>query len=248
MIVNIGKWVIGNLFIGFIREQQRRHLQDGTSITRAPSNDVTDPNTPNTPNRSHSSLEPLKMLAVNSGTVVSSLNMIPAVTPTVSPTARSSPLVTPLIPLHNTWRDAQSAFSSIPQSPLPMQDTTLTPIVHQRTRSGTMDGAVAGGLSTNGLRDDYFTTRTRLQSLQNNSLGPSDDFSGWTGPSKPEPQTPITPSGIMGRLKNLGKLAKKPVSEANNISTPESSATAVVGSSASPLVSLVLTWRQAFSC
>ena len=68
---------------------------------------------------------------------------------------------------------------------------------------------------------------------------PSDDFSGWSGPIRQELPTPSTPSGIMGRLKNFGKLTKKPTNEAPNISTPESTTTAVVGTPAPPSVSLI---------
>lgn len=228
-IVNIGKWVLKNLFIGFILEEQRRHSQDGRSqpgISRAPSRD--DLNS-NTPSRSPSSPD---RLAGNSCTVVSSSSMIPAVAPIVSPTARSSPLLTPLIPLHYPWRDTPLSLSSIPQSPMPL-DITPTPIsvANQRTH----DGPASSLPTPNVLKDDYFVARTRLQSMQ--SI-PSDDFSGWSGPIKPEPPTPSTPSGIMGRLKNFGKLTKKPANDVVNISTPES-ITTVVGTPAPPSVSLI---------
>lgn len=216
--MNIGKWVLRNLFIGFIREEQRRHSQDGTlqpSINRATSHDVLDPKTPTTPNRFLPSFETSKLLsnAVNVGTVVSSSNMSPAMTPTVIPNSRSSPLLTPLIPLHYSWKDAP--LSSIPQSPISIQDT-----IKQRVTTD------ASNLpSPNILKDDYFGTRTRQQS---GNLSNSDDFSGWSGPSKPEPQTPSTPSGLMGRLRNFGKMAKRSIGDGPSISTP---ATAIVGSS-----------------
>jgi WD repeat-containing protein 48 len=66
---------------------------------------------------------------------------------------------------------------------------------------------------------------------------PSDDFSGWSGPRQ-EPSTPSTSSGIMGRLKNFGKLSKRPANDVLNISTPES-ITTVVGTPAPPSVSLI---------
>ena len=214
-----------NLFIGFVLEEQRRLSHDGEShpsLNRSPSRDVLD--------RSSSGDSP-KLLAVNSCTVVSSANMIPAVAPIVSPTARSSPLLTPLIPLHYPW--TPSVLSSIPQSPMPL-DVTPTPIsvAIQRTHDG------PALPSPNVLKDDYFVARTRLQSLQGN---PTDDFSGWSGPVRQEPPTPSTPSGLMGRLKNFGKLTKKPANDAPSISTRESTATAVVGTPAPPSVSFILT-------
>ena len=226
-IVNIGKWVLRNLFIGFILEEQRNHSQDEASpiVSHTPSRDVFDPNTQN-----RSSLERSKLSIVNTSTVVSSSDMIPAVAPIVSPTARSSPLLTPLIPL---WRDIPPTFSSIPQSPMPM-DITPTPI--SATNQRTHDGALASSLQS---PNDYFGARTRLQSIQGSNQIPSDDFSGWSGPGKQEPQTPSTPSGLMGRLKNFGKLTRRPVNDVTNISTPESAAVAV-GAPAPPLVSQTL--------
>ena len=229
--VNVGKWVLRNLFIGFIREEQRRHSQDGVSqlnSSRASSRDVLVPNSPNSPSRLRSSPELPKLLAINSGTVVSSPNMIPAVTPTVSPMARSSPLLTPLIPIHYPWRDT---LSSIPQSPMPVSDATPTTISAVIQRTGTTDSTASGLPSPNILKDDYFGTRARQQPNQSSP----DDFSGWTGPNKQEPQTPSTPSGIMGRLKNFGKISKRPVSDASTVS-----ASAVVGTPTPTLVSLIL--------
>ena len=227
MIVNIGKWVLRNLFIGFILEEQRRHSKDGGSqLDVISSLDVLDPN------RIPSLLDPPKLLAVNSCTVVSSLNMIPAVAPIVSPTARSSPLLTPLIPLHHPWKDSPSALSSIPQSPMPL-DITPTPISVANQRI--YDGSASSVPTPNVLKDDYFA-RTRLPSMQGNA---SDDFSGWSGPVRQDLPTPSTPGGLMGRLKNFGKLTKKPTNDTPNISTPEFTTTAVVGTPAPPSVSLI---------
>jgi WD repeat-containing protein 48 len=160
--------------------------------------------------------------------------MIPAVAPMVSPTARSSPLLTPLIPLHYPWRDTISAFSSIPQSPMPLDITpTAISVANQRIH----DGPASSLPTPSALKEDYFVARTRLQSMQGI---PSDDFSGWSGPIRQEPPTPSTPSGIMGRLKNFGKLTKKPANDVVSISTPESTtSTTFVGTPAPPSVSLI---------
>ena len=77
--------------------------------------------------------------------------------------------------------------------------------------------------------------RTRKPSIQGK---PSDDFSGWSGPSRQEPPTSSTPSGIMGRLKNFGKLTKKSANDAVTILTPESTTAAAVETPALPPVSL----------
>lgn len=48
-----------------------------------------------------------------------------------------------------------------------------------------------------------------------------DDFSGWGGPGSvpkldPGAQTPSTPTGLMGRLKNFGKISKKSLNETSS--------------------------------
>ena len=100
-------------------------------------------------------------------------------------------------------------------------------LANQRTH----DGPASGLPSPKVLKDDYFVARTRKPSIQGK---PSDDFSGWSGPSKQKPPTSSTPSGIMGRLKNFGKLAN----DAVTILTPESTTAAAVETPALPPVSL----------
>lgn len=76
----------------------------------------------------------------------------------------------------------------------------------------TTDGIVSTGLTPS--KEDYFSIRARQQG------GPltSDDFSGWAGPNKMDPQTPTTPSGLIGRLKSFGKVTRRPVSDPPNTS------------------------------
>lgn len=215
ILVNIGKWVLRNLFIGFIKEELRIH-QDGSlppSLSRTSSQDVLDHkgrlgSPSSSESHRHQSRRPS-----GSTTVVWSPTMIPAVSPTVSTTTRSSPLLTPLIPLHLQPRESLTILPSIPQSPAAASDATVTPVFHQRARSGTLDGGVTPGLATPTVKDDYFSGRTRQPSAQSVIPGSPDDFSGWTGPKQIEPQTPSTPSGLIGRLKNFGKAPKRPVSD-----------------------------------
>ena len=112
-------------------------------------------------------------------------------------------------------------------------DITPTPISLANQR--TYDRPASGLPSPNVLKDDYFVARTRKQSTQGNI---SEDFSGWSGPSRQEPLTPSTPGVIMGRLKNFGKLTKKSANDAVIISTPESTTAAAVETPAPPPVSL----------
>lgn len=135
--------------------------------------------------------------------------MIPALAPTVSGLIRSSPLLTPMIPL-NVPKENALPLPAIPEPSIDDADATPLP---RRFRSGTLD-------SHQGAKDgDYFSAPTRRASL---TASTPEEFSGWTGPGKGEAglqtPTPMTPSGgLMGRLKNFGK-NKKAATDA--ISTP----------------------------
>ncbi|KAF8970943.1 hypothetical protein BDZ97DRAFT_1694202 [Flammula alnicola] len=244
--LNIGKWVLRNLFIGFIQEEIRIH-QDGTlppSLSRTSSHDTLDQKVRSHHSPSQESPRHQAKHSPSGTTVVCSPNMIPAVLPNVSSTARSSPLLAPLIPLH-LHRDSVAILPSIPQSPAAAFDATPTPGFHQRARSGTIDGTLTPGLGTpNPSKEDYFSIRTRQQSIQGGVPGSPDDFSGWTGPNKAEPQTPSTPSGLIGRLKNFGKITKRPVSDTPNaalLATPTAEAPIPEGA---PLVEVAKTPLQ----
>ena len=222
-LVNMGKWVLRNLFIGFIKEEVRQH-QDGVlpkSLSRTSSHDTLEhkPRSTSSPSPEHVR-RPLRRSS-GSTTVQCAASMIPAVPPNVAPTARSSPLLAPLILLPPS-KETMPILPSAQQPGSPF-DITPTPAFHQRARSGTLDGAPTPTATTPSLgKDDYFTSRARQQSSQGTIPTSPDDFSGWSG-NKPEPQTPSTPSGLMGRLKNFGKISKRPVSDnitATTLATP----------------------------
>ncbi|KAE9411423.1 WD40 repeat-like protein [Gymnopus androsaceus JB14] len=195
--LNIGKWVLRNLFLGFIREQQRLQRKRDRSNSRDENHNRDNPH--ESPKRSSRS------------SVVSSSKMIPAVAPTVSASIRSSPLLTPLIPL-NVPKETALPLPAIPQSPVISDDVDATPLP-RRFRSGTLDSQQASAAKDG----DYFSVPTRRPSV---TASTPDEFSGWPGPGKSEAglQTPMTPSGgLMGRLKNFGKNKK---AATDTISTP----------------------------
>jgi WD repeat-containing protein 48 len=204
--VNIGKWVLRNLFLAFIREEQRIRRKRERSNSRDSNKGRQD------------SVSRENKRSLRSSTVISSPKMLPAVTPIVTMTARSSPLLTPMIPLN-----LKDSLPAIPQSP---NDATPMP---RRTRSGTWDSAMT---PTTTKDVDYFSV-PRRPSIPNPPT--PDEFSGWSGPGKsPELGTPITPSGFMGRIvKNFkGKKSTNdtPVTPtAGQVSTiPEASAASEV--------------------
>jgi WD repeat-containing protein 48 len=202
--------VLRNLFIGFIREEQQSRQTSsssnsaegpiGPSLSRSNSHHKP-PSSPESPRQG-----PIRK--ASSSVVVCSPKMIPAIIPTISTTVRSSPLLAPLIPLNLHVREP----STVPQPP-GASDATPTPGFHQRSRSGNVELS-SSKIPLSTTKDDYFAARTRQHPTQGGMPSSPDDFSGWAGPSKTEPQTPSTPSGIMGRLKNFGgKITKRPVSD-----------------------------------
>ena len=215
--MNIGKWVLKNLFIGFIEEElslhQNSNLKKSSATSLSNSNqdvlEQTIRRRSSTPSREN--LRNQAKQTPSSTTVICSPHMIPAVAPKFSSIARSPPLLTPAIPLHLNVRDTLSILPSIPQSPAANFDVTSTPGSHQRRPSGTTDGIVTAGLTPS--KEDYFSIRARQQG---GVLTPSDDFSGWAGPNKMDPQTPSTPTGLIGRLKSFGKITRRPISDPPN--------------------------------
>ena len=212
--MNIGKWVLKNLFIGFIEEELHLHQNSNpekssaTSLGESSNQDTLDRTIrrrSSTPSRENQAKQ-----APSSGTVICSLHMIPAIAPKFSSITQSSPLLAPAIPLHPNVRDTLSILPSIPQSPAANFDVTSTPGSHQRMPS---DGIVTAGLAPS--KEDYFSIKARQQG---GALISPDDFSGWAGPNKMDPQTPSTPSGLIGRLKSFGKITRRPVSDPPNSS------------------------------
>ncbi|PCH34582.1 hypothetical protein WOLCODRAFT_27311 [Wolfiporia cocos MD-104 SS10] len=202
--LNIGKWVLRNLFASFIREEQRavarrrdvqsHRLHRGT----APSHIDIGSDSSDTHKRASSESLPPSSASINtpsgrSPSVIFSPTFAPAMSPAVT-TAPRTPLLTPHIPLSgNGVRD--SGLSPIPQSP---SDSTPMPMPQ---RAQTADAAPGSPQTA-----DYFSLRARRMSLSTASTGTTDDYSL---------QTPTTPSagGLMGRIRALGKSAKRQPSE-----------------------------------
>ncbi|KIK67364.1 hypothetical protein GYMLUDRAFT_238660 [Collybiopsis luxurians FD-317 M1] len=192
--LNIGKWVLRNLFLGFIREEQRLQRKRERSNSHD-GNEARD--------NSHEP-SPSKRSSRSSSTVISSSKMISAVAPTILGSTRSSPspLLTPMIPL-NVPRENAIPLPAIPQSPL-VNSNDVTPMP-RRLRSGTLDSfnQTSAGSSSHG--GDYFSVPARQPSITSST---PDEFI----------QTPMTPSGgLMGRLKTFGRNKKV---AADTVNTP----------------------------
>ncbi|KIM37415.1 hypothetical protein M413DRAFT_274108 [Hebeloma cylindrosporum] len=211
--LNLGKWVLRNLFVGFIEEELSRHQISNTAAEKS-SPSAQDPAIrTQSLTSSRENLRNQAKQAPNSTTVFCSSHMVPAIAPKFSSIARASPLLAPSIPLHQNIREILSILPSIPQSPATNLDAAFTLNNHQRKPSVTTDPIVTAGLTPS--KEDYFSIKGRQQG---GALSSPDDFSGWAGPSKTDPQTPSTPSGLIGRLKNFGKITRRPISDPPNTS------------------------------
>ncbi|KZP25889.1 WD40 repeat-like protein [Athelia psychrophila] len=235
MRLNIGKWVLRNIFIGFIREEQRaRRTRNIISNTNEPqalqkvsallesagtlsrNQSWTDVASQMQNARSPGASSPFAFPSVGS-TVMASPRMIPAIAPTpigsAAPTARSSPLIAPFIPLQLISKDIPSLpMPAIPQSP-EQTDSLPTPMPRPHARTLTEGPGHGSPTASSVPKDgDYFSMRTRHASAgaHANSVSTPDELAAWSGAKANDPgvpQTPLTPgAGLMGRLKNFGKV------------------------------------------
>ncbi|KAJ7612520.1 hypothetical protein DFH06DRAFT_151329 [Mycena polygramma] len=219
--LNIGKWVLRNLFLAFIREEQRtrptrRDSHETTSSAqhrRLSASSDTSSRHHHRPSFNADPRRSSRSSASSNSTVVCSPKMLPAVPPAASNAPQSiSPLLTPMIPLYVRTNEPHIAMPTIPGSPaLAANDATPMPIQpNRRARTGTLENAAGAGKEKD--RDskesgDYFGARTRQVSMQGGTAPSApDDFSGWGGPGSAP--TPSTPTGLMGRLKSFGKLKR----------------------------------------
>lgn len=214
MAVNMAKWLLRNLFLGFVREQQRvltpRRSKDpgnphehsppyrGMHRGIAPVHIDTDGST----GRRRSGSDTSRETNLPSTMVVSSPSMIPANPPPVTDVKGTSPLLTPMIPLGVLNDSSLPIILQSPQVQPSSSDVTPMPSKSQHTP--------APGTPREG--SDYFNHRLRSGSISVATPGdeartPSQDtISGGSG------------SGLMGRLRNLGKSSSRRVP--NDILTP----------------------------
>ncbi|KAG6840938.1 hypothetical protein C0991_003122 [Blastosporella zonata] len=190
--INLGKWVLRNLFLGFIREEHR--IRRGSEDGDIPLDGILVSNMSRITRKS-SAMFP-------SSIVVQSPKMIPALPPTAAAPVRSSPLLASFIPLHSKEISLPAIFQS------PFSHTNDTPFMSRRHRPATTDEGepfVGPPPSSGNSVSDYFSGRTRQ---------PSASGQGAATASADDNQNSAQ-GGIMGRLKNFGK-AKRPPSEVSS--------------------------------
>ncbi|KIY69684.1 WD40 repeat-like protein [Cylindrobasidium torrendii FP15055 ss-10] len=110
--LNVGKWVLRNLFLGFLREESRMHRR---------SHSQPDQYDPHSPLRYH---------------IVRAFDMVPAIPISPSPVVPQAGLRTPLIPIQSLQMPPPPMS---PSSSLPTPGIDATPMQHHRLRSQTLD-------------------------------------------------------------------------------------------------------------
>lgn len=227
--VNVGKWVLRNLFEKFIREEQRtqRRMQEhfgggaaaslgvGTAghtfvefnatrsqlIRNASSSSLASVPTTPTVAGYHPAL---------SGPSLTAPNMVPAIPASHTngqTSTRASPLLAPKGLAH-----LLPGLSPIPQSPANVGDDAATPMPRRipqtpGANSFSEDGARVGSAG----KDDYFSLRSRQPSNQPPTSPGEDSSTGVGVPGSPVPAT--TPgASLMGKLKSFGR-ARRTASE-----------------------------------
>ena len=239
--MNLGRWVLRNLFINFIREEQRAYTrrvrgtdgsQRGGSPPPLPQHTHTHTHThshshvhmhgtvPPSRRRSSSTSSKQSVSAPSPSpshtAVFSSPTLIPAVTPSIPWSPSASPLLTPKIPLYQPLSPIQQSPSA---ASAPANDAT--PVAgprHGHSKAQTDASTTPVAHAPHKEQHDYFTVRVRRPSVSSGGgAAPDvDDFSGWGGPGGKLTDAPATPTagGLMGRLKSIGKISKRPPSEA----------------------------------
>ncbi|CCL98378.1 uncharacterized protein FIBRA_00373 [Fibroporia radiculosa] len=206
--LNIGKWVLRNLFSGFIREEQRalaRRTREAEIVHRmhrggAPNHIDLNGHPPDLVRPSVDPAHSPATRSPRSTNLIYSPNIVPAVSPSTSPMPRTPvPLLTPQV--HRGTGIRESALSPIPQSPV-----DSAPISQSIPRTLAIDTSTTSSPSQT---SDYFTSRARRGSVSTG--GTSDEWGG----KDPALQTPGTPTagGLMGRIKAFGKGTKRQASE-----------------------------------
>ncbi|THH15451.1 hypothetical protein EW146_g5015 [Bondarzewia mesenterica] len=225
--VNLGKWALRNLFLHFIREEQRAHSRRMHGSDPPTHNDQR-ALSPFQHELSHGASSPIRTrssstsskksyTSSSNASVIASPTLVPAVPPAISGNHRPSPLLTPKIPLYQPLSPIQQS----PVLPGSDNDSNSTPI--PRHAKAQTDASATPLPPSSFKENDYFSLRVRRPSVSSGGgTGEPDDFSGWGGPGTRNSDVPTTPStptagGLMGRLKSLGKISKRPMNEPGSL-------------------------------
>jgi WD repeat-containing protein 48 len=241
-VVNLGKWILRNLFQGFIREEEQAHsrrIRTAMSSTRTtgnlPSATPQPPPLPHSPQESPAAAAAAMSASANatgaSNVVVVARNMLPALAPPpvglgishVSPSQTQLSSNTVVSP--TTTVPSLSGGDSTPQAPQPAQGGTSGSASqpHQRAQAEALTTAPAA--TTSVAQKDDSAAPTRRPSVSSGGAGatpalapasttPDESGSGTSATSGNGLATPGTPGGgIIGKLRGFGRTSKRAQNE-----------------------------------
>lgn len=233
--MNIGKWVLRNLFYAFIREEQRSAMRQAHDKPQPSSYKGSQWGlTSSSHLRSTSEALSPRALGQHSLPAASSPDAVNSRTHITGISGLSPIIQSPLgsIGSEETPKpNVQPVIAPpIPDSATSSTDTNATTTVSSPPVSAAPSVSASSGQTTH----DYFSLRRR-PSMNNAAAGQTtpDDFSGWGGPGSAKHNesgltTPSTPGGFMGRLRGFGKGSRRAATE---VEAPSTSGQAVVDSS-----------------
>jgi WD repeat-containing protein 48 len=212
--VNIGRWVLRNLFLSFVREEQRirrprdRNANDGglqASLHRSDGRNRSDLALATPHRRSSSSgRSSVTLRSLAGSVVVSSPELTPAVVPIFAHPVKKPSLQTPMISLHPITTDDHSFFPT----PQALSSESRPTLQHGRSN---LSEAEYPPMSSSSKESD-FTIRPREPGQAPSEDNPKRANSQDSGTTP----TPLSPGGavrLMGRLKSLGKGSVKKTGE-----------------------------------
>ncbi|KAI9461530.1 hypothetical protein F5148DRAFT_1214939 [Russula earlei] len=228
--INLGKWILRNLFQGFIREEEQVHSHVGRTAPRTINNSPAAPPLPHHPSQEPPSATTIANTAGAGSVVVIARNMLPAI-------LRNRPVGLDVLPhthtqLSPTLVTGQPAGGDEPttqarsQHPQPVQVTTSS--THQPPQAET-----TATTATQQKGQDSVTLPTRRPSVSSGgggaaqasvlALATPDESGSSTGTGAGTGNgltTTGTPGGgLFGKLLGLGRATKRPQNE-NTPGTP----------------------------
>ena len=243
--MNIGKWILRNLFNEFIREEVKSANSSSSQSGTAPPSSFKHP-------------KALSENAAESRSPESNAQDL-----TSKPSRSTIPKMHPLSPIAQS--PAASGGSGDAPTPRPATRSTGTPAVVDNSSTSSNSGSAststtapttgAAPAASASTRDsqDYFSYPTRrrpttAQSASGQTAGQTtpDDFSGWGGPGSVKQgaqegdlAAPSTPGGrLMGRLKSFGKSTRRAATEVETPSANPASSDLSEGESGVRVTSL----------
>ncbi|KZV64544.1 hypothetical protein PENSPDRAFT_639534 [Peniophora sp. CONT] len=218
--VNLGKWVLRNLFASFVREELRQRGRSSNSpLPRTASGSSLSSPSPSPGSIPRHASSPNLDLSASPHSPLLSPSIPSTSTIVISPTIlRAQPLPKPTHTIPLPPPVATRFALHQPLSPIVQSPSDWTPKPHTRAATDVTTpsaNVVTPSAHSSGGGGDYFTMRARGTSISSASVPVHPGAVPIPIPSTAEPELePATPAsaregGFMGRLKTLGKMSRR---------------------------------------